>query len=377
MRDRFHKGMPEDSDIQDWLEDLMEEELEAYFELFNRVDYRETTEALLNQLKRSDLNAIRQFHGFKGMSQLRKRELADALSERLMDRLPHLLSNMTSDMLFVLQTLIKNKGKDPTSKYPYATLVFFKEIGLGIPSVGIEEDMLYMAQDLLQQVGQILSDEAIKRQIEKNDRLGLLMQGIINAFGTLSREDFLTILGQYDDEALERQELIRNYLHFTNQVDAASGMVCHFAVVDLALLLGQTLQRTGMTYRLFTYDEVLTLGHLTYYRRLESYQAFWTFLTEEYGLYDDLAEEFLEELVFRLNEDIPRAGVFFFIENFVEIPDEDMRAVFGDLVSDLERDLPKWPYKGYRIAEFEAIKKSILSPAPQEGMSVVSDNRLH
>jgi len=284
---------------------------------------------------------------------------------------------MTGDMLFVLETLIKNKGKDPTSKYPYATLLFFKQIGLGIPSIGTDEDMLFMAQDLLRKTAEIFSEEAFKRQIEENDRLGLLMQGIINAFGTLSREDFLSILSQYDAEVSEREELIRNYLYFTNQYDAASDMVCHFAVIDLALLLGQTLQRTGMTYKLFTYDDVLNLGHLTYYRRLASYQTFWTFLTEDYGLYDDLAEEFLEELIFRLNEDIPRGGVFFFIENFVEIPDDEMRAVFGDLVTDLERDLPKWPYKGYKVAEFEAIKKSILSTAPQGPVGGSDDSRLH
>lgn len=204
-----------------------------------------------------------------------------------------------------------------------------------------------MADDVYENIKNILKSKKVKKNILKNTKLYNLGTGIIVAYGVIDYEKFKKIIG--NEENLKLLEL---YNH------------CNYKIVDNKVVASELNNKTKINkyYKAnilkdFKYQEFRTLGNQTYHHQFKTYQKLVHILKKNY-VFQKSDISFLDNVIIipylynntKMEEDAKKT-LNKNIDRYFEFANDKLKQKLITKICQLKKDFPIWEYRGRSIKE--------------------------
>jgi len=270
------------------------------------IDLEDDYGHLLFSLTKDELNKIRKNWGFKGISNLNKKELASELQKRIPVSVNRWLKLIDESIYFLLKELLTHGGMgifDIQSEGDLRFLKYLQERGVLFYGVNQGELLLLIPGEIKKEIQKHLdSNPDLIAKIEENTDLILYTIGILVYYGIYPSNKIFRKIERHIDYEIDVLEYLDIIFEFSKAYDIIYRYQNNFVleyVRDLKWLMKEQDKRSELNYYEMVREELIYAGKNilplpgSEYRELEKYLK-----------KNDVSKEIIKEIMSRLYFDI-------------------------------------------------------------------------
>ncbi|MBT2655595.1 SEC-C domain-containing protein [Bacillus sp. ISL-18] len=311
----------------------------------------------LSRYSKDDLSAIRRRLEIKGASQLKKGELIELLAIQIPLSLEQICLYLDQERYNLIKKLIHHGGYMEAPKITANQLNFFRDIGIIFTGTFEGKRILAMPEEIVNT--QFIQDN--NKQLititRRNTEWIRLTQGLLYYYGTLSLTKLHELLEKYMNQPVNISDylsVIEHSISYYEQIKMDQFGFSHFRVFDPEKVKGEHKARRDLAFFPFTKQQLLRAGEPGYIERNDSYLQFVHFLTQNFEMSRQEADEIVEECLYAANLDESLNHIFQFLESRIEIENIEMVKACMDKIVNLVNNTKQWFLKGYSPRELSS-----------------------
>jgi SEC-C motif len=324
-------------------------------EIWMDIDPGSSLVDILHALKKHDLDKIRKSYDFKGMSALKKGDMAVELSVLVpvhLEKVLHLLDQERYDLLKKVADhngfLMMDEGMEMSK---LENLMCFCLVFGGRKN---GRKALVMPSEV-HTIFREMDGTDLQSVIKRNTEWIRLTYGMFYYYGVMdSKKKFDTLERLLDREVdvLSYSHVIHNSLSYYHKIrfNTVAGY-CDRRVMDPESLLREQQQQGDLGYFPFTKKQLMTAGEEDYLDRTPEMIEFLDFIRSHYDIDTGMLEKIARELIKRSNNEQPMEDTLNFLQTYFEIPSLEFMQELTDRIVDLHNNTRLWVLKGYTPLE--------------------------
>ncbi|MGD7024829.1 YecA family protein [Rossellomorea vietnamensis] len=332
----------------------------------------------LGNFKKYELDDIRKAHDIQGVSSLKKADLQKVLEERILS-LGNLYLLWDEERFGWLIKAASNGGHVSAGSLGWEQVEYLRTTGLIYSGTYNGEKSLVVPQELITAILELNKDENATSVIRRNTEWIKLTKGLLYYYGTLSFTVLIEMLEKYTGKALP----IREYLYVIHEANAYRRKDIRIddngysdkRVMDPKKVKEEHKSRSNVAYYPFTKDQLLTAGEQNFTDRNRSYLQFVRFLTANFSVEKDIAEQIVEECTYAVRIDQGPNEVMQYLSRHLEMDSMETLQEVADHVVHLMNNTRQWILKGYTPAELGRLERNHLQPVPSKEINRVKEER--
>jgi len=314
----------------------------------------------LARLTKDQLGEIRKRYGIAGASSLKKQELIDVIADAAPQALPELLSMMDEPRYDVLKAVADRNGAASIDA-DILMIHYLEACGLLFRGSVDGVNMLVMPEELLAAFREADTPES-QAAVRRNTRWIRIAQGLLFYYGVLSWPELkqLTSLYLNNPQEIETERfepVIADSGTYQASITPTEDGVAHIDVMDAERIRQEQEQRTELPFYPFTKQQVLGASDPEHIDRNASFRAFVKYLTRNYSLTNEEAEEQVDQLVYSIQLGDSPSQIMEQASSVFELSDEANARDFVRLLTELMNHTRLWFLKGYTPNEAGAIMR--------------------
>ncbi|SES05923.1 SEC-C motif-containing protein [Gracilibacillus ureilyticus] len=347
--------------MDSWDKELYKKEQKKYWSPI-KVPFQ-LSEALTG-LTKNELDMIRKKLGIKNASQLKKADLAALLTEKIPEYIEQQYHFWDSDMLDTITSLAKNNGIKSVSNI---NVEFFRDRGLAFTGIVNDKKIIALPSDLIPAVQRLKENQLARKVCQRNSEWRKLTYGLLHYYGALESHQMVDLLEKYTDKPLD-------FMAYFKAIDEMNSYY-EDIVIDLngfsdllaenpQWILAEQKKRKDLPFYPFTKAQILEANQPFFIERNVSYRRFVKFLTRNFDIGKEAADELVEECVWDTKEGkSPNEVMRHLTEVLIFDRIEDVHAVMDHLM-ELMNNTREWALKGHTSEELRPIDTAGMRPFP-------------
>ncbi|MBU8919294.1 SEC-C domain-containing protein [Bacillus sp. FJAT-29953] len=329
---------------------------------------------VLMRLSKDDLIKIRQHLEISGASQLKKGELAELLSSKILTMLEQTFKNMDFEQYSLVKEIVGNGGFIEAPKIESRQISFFRNYGIVFTGTNNGKRILVVPEEIVKSTFFQGNDQQVQSVCRRNSEWTKLTQGLLYYYGTADINELEDLLNRYLEGPIQLADylkIIRQARSYYNLIHIDSKGYSHERVSNPEKVKQEQQMRQNLEFYPFSKEQLLMAGEPGYVERNESYTQFVQFLTGNYEITGKEADHIAEECVYMTNNDVSPNQVMQFLSDRLEFQNIDNVRACMDQAVVLLNNTRKWILKGYTPVELSPKKQQASALKPNQKTNVV------
>ncbi len=320
------------------------------------ISKKDTYEDYLNTLTKKELNSIRKSYGFKGLSQLNKKDLIQALAERIPKNLDKKIKLLGHHEIDLLINMLDNDGAIEIG-YDYKIGGYLESIGIAFSTrVDPEFLLLVLPKEISSPLRKLLKSPDLEDQIRRNTEVCQILDGTLHYYGVidgLSLIDLLKDRYNIDMDTRHLIGLIYEYPKFSPYIEINEGLIYFILNEEYKAIYASQQSRKDLDYyplKYITIREIERAGELLLNK---SQKEVINYFRKVYGLRKDEARDIIDDLIYtfqycEVSDLVDICNEMFSLDDFSY---EEEREILQNLTK-LYNNTRRWELKGHKPADF-------------------------
>ncbi|WP_079478841.1 SEC-C metal-binding domain-containing protein [Halobacillus salinus] len=343
-------------------------EKQAFRAFWRHDDTVSTLKECLQRLTKGDLDEIRKFYQFQGLSQLSKQDLVDVLSDRIPDEFKNALELLDEKRYHLILELAESGGRVSAESYSHSEALHLAKSGLAFP-VTHDGEYRFVLPDELIEAFHKADTPVMRKKAALNTEYVLLMNGMLHYYGFMQTDDVIEALASYTGETVDKGrladvlELVPEYEKDFEYDYSMSGYNDLMADEPHKIERGQK-ARPELGFYPFSKQELLETGRDSSKAISQKMREFKRVVDRNYDIEEDHLEDLGFEMETAIRNGIDTQTLLDELQQWIEIPDEQM---LGELIPPLmqaHNDTRMYDLKGYKPTELIEQERGALNPLP-------------
>lgn len=312
----------------------------------------------LVRLSKGELTQIRTNLDIRGVSSLKKQDLAIALERHIPDALPGLLHKLDETRYQILKQIAGRGGVSHTP-IDIFQIYYFQSRGLLVAGTYKGKFTLAMPQEVLQSF-QKLDYNAFREKFKRNAEWIKLTHGLLFYYGHLSEEELLSLVKQHtgtEVHAYEYFPVIIEAIPFYEQIMPDSKGYHNIELLNPKQVQQEQESRLSISLYPFTKSQLLAAGEPGFVDRNPVHKAFVEFIRKNYSIGYEDADLIVEDCVDQIRNGAMPSVVLQSLQGQLEIDDLELIRGFMSSIAALSNGTRQWFLKGYSPNELSAASK--------------------
>lgn len=325
----------------------------------------------LVRLTKGDLTEIRTNLEIKGVSTLKKQDLAMALVEHIPNALPSLFFKFDETRYQIMKQIASRGGVSPSTMMNVEQISYFTERGLLFAGMHNGKPVVTMPREVRESF-QKLDYKYFRADFQRNSEWIKLTNGLLYYYGHLSTEELLDLVERYMGTRLHRNEylsVILDSIVFYMQILPDSRGYHNILLNNPKQVQQEQESRLSVSLYPFTKEQLLAAGEPEYVDRTPAHKAFVDFIRKNYTISYEVADSIVEECVDYIRNGASPGFLLQSIQQDLEINDLELTKSFMTHIAALNNTTRQWALKGYSPNELAPAKPLAVLQKP----SVVAD----
>ncbi|WP_310192351.1 SEC-C metal-binding domain-containing protein [Bacillus sp. 3255] len=323
----------------------------------------------LVRLSKGELTEIRTNLEIKGVSSLKKQDLAIALERHIPDALPVLLHKMDETRYQILKQVAGRGGVSHTP-IDFFQLHYFESRGLLFAGIHKGKFTLAMPQEVLHSF-QKLDVNAYREKFKRNAEWIKLTSGMLFYYGRLNEDEMLNLVKQHmgsDVQVSEYLTVIKEAIPFYQQIVPDSKGYHNIELINPKQVQLEQESRLSISLYPFTKSQLLAAGEPGFVDRNQVHKAFIDFIRKNYSVGFEDADLIVEDCVDQIRNGAAAGVILQSLQQQLEIDDLELTRGFMSCIAALNNGTRMWALKGYSPSELSAAIKpaGVMQQAPAQ-----------
>ncbi|WP_139365064.1 SEC-C metal-binding domain-containing protein [Litchfieldia alkalitelluris] len=354
--------------------DSKKREINRENQLWKNVEPPYELRGLLSLLTKTELDTIRKNLNLTGVSSLKKAELADVLTEAIVQRLPQILSLLDKGRYDLIRGIVKGYV-GVSDNFPMGKVEALMRYGIVFPVKVNGRQQLIMPAELLEPFAECDGEE-LQKVIKRNTEYIQLTHGMLYYYGVIETFDVFTKIKSLVKDKVDHKEfleVISMACDYYNRVRFSS-----YRLIDRRILFKaeeireEQKMRDDIDYYPFTRKQLLEAGKPGFIGKSLEMDRFLSFLKERYRLTNQEVDNVAWDLVKIINVDVRPNSLIEYFQKHFEFPSlEFLEQLMGHLI-EVSNNTRQWVLKGYTPNELVEKENKQLTPIPSMPMTSTS-----
>ncbi|MFZ3590581.1 YecA family protein [Bacillus sp. DJP31] len=325
---------------------------------------------VLSYLTKSELDSIRQNLDLRGISALKKGELAEVLEQSIPHKLKDILYKFDLERYDLLHKIIKKtKVSIKDSEFSISKIRSLREIGIIFPGIDQDQKFLTMPSELMDIFAQV-DGTRLKEVIRRNTEWIGLTHGMLYYYGVMSTSDLVDRLRILTNQEVDSREYLNVFAassHYYKQARfSPSGIGLEdYRVINGKKLMEEHKKRPTIDYYPFTKKQLLKAGDPSYFERTPQMGRLLLFLSQYYDIDQSELNELALQLISLINKEANLSGMMDYLQNQFEFQSFEFVQQVTQMVVDVHNTTFMWALKGYSPSWVSINKeRNQLKPIP-------------
>jgi len=347
-------------------------------ELWAEISSPFSLQKFLAKLTKDELTEIRKNLEIKGISNLKKGQLAKTLAKEIPGLIKKILYRLDYRQYKILKKIVNQKGIAEIT-LSMEQVEFFRRHGIVFSGTVNGKRVLIMPDEIIP-VFRLLDDDVNYQSIiKRNTEWIRITQGLLYYYGTLKTNKLVEMVGTYtkkieNTESMDFLEVLGNAEDYYEEIRSRLDSFSHYRVFDPDKVLEEHAKRADLDFYPFSYDQIYKAGVEEFVDKNLAFNRFVKFLMENYDIALSEAEDIVEECVYAIRLEEPLYQIIDYLQHFFEIDNLELMEEFSDQLMFLNNNTRQWVLKGYMPAELREINSKNLHPLANWKPRLVVDN---
>lgn len=318
-------------------------------------------EDALNTMTKAELDDIRYSLCVSGVSTLKKKELAHALVNEIVDFSKMWLPTVGIEQYNIITHLSRKDGLSTVLDMEDVRLDYMRSLGLIFTGMQNGEQAWYLPQELLE-VYRSLNNDLYRKEIALNDEVVHLATGLLFYYGFMPHTElYEAVMQNMDNCKLSLNDFMGIIINAScwnrNLFQGEEGLFYYSVLHADALALSRT-RYADQAYCQYSHDELYAAGEKDFILVNDESKTLVEILHQDINLSKEASLEVAAEVQTMLQNNEPVNEVFGFFQHNFTISDRDIAEKLLKCVETLRTVTPVWEYKGHTPAMMEGgVKK--------------------
>ncbi|GAQ19598.1 preprotein translocase subunit SecA [Oceanobacillus picturae] len=319
----------------------------------------------LSRYTKDELNNIRKYLKLKGISNLRKEELISFYQEKIPELLEAICMRFDNERFGLLVKIARKGGSIPAPDLEIEQIPYLRATGLVYTGIYQGEKILSLPEELVTPVLMLSDNLKIRSIVRRNTDWIKLTRGLLYYYGTLSITQLEEMLETYTKEQLDLKdyfEVIYDANRYQEEMYVDGEGFSNWRVFDPKRVKREHQIRNDISFYPFTKEQLLRAGEPDYIDRNKSYMQLVQYLTRNYEMDKEEADEIVEECVYATRIGHGPNEVLTYLSELIEFESMDSVQELTDHVVYLMNNTKEWFLKGYSSTELREKSEAELKP---------------
>lgn len=337
------------------VEKMITEQREKKLNKLNKkINLEATYRELMKTLTLDELKTVRKEWGFTGISNLKKDELVEVLTERICENFKYKISMFDSERIEILEDIIVNDGILRGYNLNENKLFYYRDLGIAFSGIDKnKEQVIVMPKEVLEKCKECLKDKEVKKAISENDELLKVSRGIIHYYGAIKIDTLARSLEKVIGTKIQYKkyaELLTERRKFEIDFNINSDVISHLDVYDYNSIIDDN---SHEEYYPITKLEATLAGNKEFVESNEARRNLWKLIIRTYKIAEDEAEEIVNGCVYAFKNNNDVAFVLEYLKQYLSIEDMNIFTKLLKALGELYDNTRLWKLKGYTMKEVQ------------------------
>ncbi|WP_269635344.1 YecA family protein [Oceanobacillus manasiensis] len=367
MSDKISPGL--EKNLNDAINELNDKHIELaakeYKKHWSEIQVPFSLKEGLSRYTKDELTNIRKYLQLKGISKFKKGEIISVYQEKIPELLETVCLRFDEERFGLLVKIARKGGSIPAPDLEIEQIMYLRATGLVYTGIFQGEKILSLPEELVAPVLNLNDSLQVRAIVKRNTEWIKLTRGLLYYYGTLSLTQLEEMIESYTRNEVDP----RNYFEIIYEANVYQEEMyidregfSHWRVTDPKKVKHEHKKRDDLPFFSFTKEQLLRAGEPDYIERNKSYMQLVQYLTRNYEMDKEEADEIVEECVYETQIGDELGEVITFLGKVIEFESMESVQQLTDYVVNLMNNTRKWTLKGYSSIEVREKSESGLHP---------------
>ncbi|WP_105615723.1 SEC-C metal-binding domain-containing protein [Vallitalea okinawensis] len=306
----------------------------------------------LNKMPKAELDQIRRNLDIKGVSQLKKGDLINALYHTIDEKLPHLLSYIDDRQYQFLYQLSTNAFQTIDDFDDIPLIYFYRQTGL-VYTCTYENRLVYVMPE---EIRSIITELPKTDIISRNEEWVRLAQGMLYYYGVLEEEKLIELIEKNSKYKMDREAFLKVLdiaCIIYEQIIRTDYGFSFCTLLDPEFILTQQ-KKCSKDYNSVSYKELYKAGELDFIENSYHVKQLFSFLMSHYDISYDMVDDIVTGSIFDIKNLIPLDNILLSLQSAIQIDNPDLLKSITSHLYNIKDHTPLWSLKGYSEKEYDS-----------------------
>ncbi len=328
--------------------------------------------SVLTGLTKHELDCIRKNLDLKGISAMKKNELAEKLEHLLPGKVSGVFNFFDDERYRLAKRICENGGFVYEKGISSERAERLRERGVIFSGSKNGRRLLFMPLELVD-IFKSMDDPVYLELVQRNTEWIKLTYGLLYYYGFLNLGQLGDMIGTLTGEKPEpvrHIKLLRDAVAYYGQIRPAGGGYCIGRADDVQKIRQEHKARPDVEYRPFTKKQLLKAGVPGYIDWTPALKMFMNFLREHYDFDKEETDEIAAKCLYIINSDDKPEKLLKYLQSFLEFPSFEFVQELTRVMMPLFNNTRRWILKGHTPEELFREEKKHLKPLPETPLIV-------
>ncbi|WP_139691704.1 YecA family protein [Sporolactobacillus terrae] len=342
-------------------------------QLWKKVEFPCSLHDALSRLTKNELDQIRRNYQFKGLSALKKAELASELSKSIPITFKMIVDLLDQDRYDRIKKIVKHSGVIADNGLPVAAVETYMSYSLLFPGITGRKRVLFMPTELIG-VFESHDDGELRAKVRRNTEWIQLAHGLLHYFGVMDIWHLMQKIEELTEKPVDRVDFLR-VLHascdFYKAICPASFGFRDSRVFDAEKILDEQHARPDVDDYPFTKSQLMRAADPNYVDETPQINALMNFLVSEYHISDQERTELIKQIIAIIQTDANPSKVIQFLQTRMDFPSFAFVQALLAKVTNVYNHTRQGALKGHTPHEVFQKEKRHLKPVPDQPLAPI------
>lgn len=305
-------------------------------------------------LTKAELDDIRYNLCVKGISSLKKQEMAEALAQSVVQFSRKWFVTIGDEQYRILSKVSESGGISGELDPDDVRIDYMRCMGILFCGSLEDRPVWYLPSEILD-VFRAMDGEKYARAVALNDEVVRLVAGLLFYYGCASYErlyeSVVKYLGAQALEFIDFMGIVINAGCWRSDIVNVETGMHYYTLMDPEALMDAQIARKDLDYRAFTYEEIYRAGEPNYIEETDAFKALAGFFMKEFSLPVTEAIDLVSELQIILLNGEKFSEMIDYVQSVVSIPNQAVAERMVALLTELNQTSRFWRLKGHSPKE--------------------------
>lgn len=337
-------------------------------QLWRKVELPCNLHAALYGLTKDDLDQIRRNYQFKGLSALKKAELAVELARSIPLTFNTIIDTFDQSRYDLIKTIVKHSGVIAAGGLSVSKIEALRGYGILFPGIYGDKRILFMPNELVRLFEQ--SDDSVLQQfVCRNNEWIQLAHGLLHYFGVMDERLMVEKIETITRQSVDRFDFMRVMAFACDFYGRARLTDYGFRdcrVFDAEKIEEERRMRPDLDDYPFTRKQLMKAAAPDYVERSPQMNQLIQFLLSYYKISHWEINELVLQIIELIQTDAKTSKVIQWLQTRMEFPSFDFVQELNEKITDVHNHTRQWALKGHTPNELFHEEMRHLKPLPEQ-----------